>query len=222
LSPAYRPISSGSLTASLGELVAATPGRVRVAIDGPPCADPAALAESLTEPLRSRGRPVVHVRAESFWHDASLRFEHGREDPEAFLSWLDAPALRREVLKPFADTGDYLPSLRDPATNRSTREPARSTEPGTVLVVSGALLLGLGLPFDLVVHLAMSAAARARRTGPADAWTLPAYDEYDETVQPDELADIVVKVDDPRHPALQMSPLGDQLLTGARTLDIRD
>jgi hypothetical protein len=218
LSPAYHPISTEALTAALGELLAATPGRVRLAIDGPPCADPDALAESLVEPLRARSRPVVHVRAESFWHDASLRFEHGREDAEAYLSWLDAPALRREVLIPFAETGDYLPSLRDPATNRSTREPVRPTEPGTVLIVSGALLLGLGLPFDLVVHLTVSSPARARRTDPAQAWTLPAYDEYDETVRPAELADVVVKLDDPRHPAL----VGDPLSAGSRSLNIRD
>jgi hypothetical protein len=221
LSPAYRPISAEALTDSLGERLAAIPGRVRVAIDGPPCADPATLAESLVEPLRARSRPAVHIRAESFWHDASLRFEHGREDAEAFLSWLDAPALRREVLTPFADSGHYLPSLRDPATNRSTRAPVRVSEPGTILIVSGALLLGLGLPFEFVVHLAVSAPARARRTDPAAAWTLPAYDEYDETVQPAELADLVVKLDDPRHPALRRNG-NDHDLATPRTLDIRD
>ena len=72
-----------------------------------------------------------------------------------------------------------------------------------MLVVSGALLLGLGLPFDRVVHLAVSPAARARRTPAEQAWTLPAFDRYDAEVAPAELADVVIKLDDPRHPAVR-------------------
>lgn len=171
---------------------------VRAAIDGPPCAAPGGLAESLAEPLRLLGRPFVHVRAESFWRDASVRLEYGREDVESYLGWLDDGALRREVL-----TGPtYLPSLRDPVTNRATRESVRPLPPDAVLVVSGPLLLGLGLPFDRVVHLAMSPAARARRTDADQAWTLPAYERYDAEVRPADLADVVVRLDDPRHPAV--------------------
>jgi hypothetical protein len=172
---------------------------VRVAVDGPPCAAPSDLAEALADPLRARGRPLVHVRAEWFWRDASVRLEHGREDVEAYLSWLDDGALRREVL---GGDGWYLPSLRDAATNRSTREPRQPLPDNAVLVVSGALLLGLGLPFDRVVHLALSPAARARRTPSEQAWTLAAFDRYDAEVAPAGLADVVVKLDDPRHPAV--------------------
>jgi hypothetical protein len=173
-----------------------------VAVDGPPCAHPATLASSLDDPLRALGRPLVHVSAESFWRDASLRFEYGREDVDSYLTWLDAGALRREVLS----GPTYLGSLRDPVTNRATREPQRPLPENAVLVVSGALLLGLGLPFDRVVHLAMSAAARQRRTPAADAWTLPAFDRYDDEVRPADLADVVVKLDDPRHPAVRGLP----------------
>ena len=49
----------------------------------------------------------------------------------------------------------------------------------------------------------MSSAARRRRTPADQAWTLPAFDRYDEEVGPAELADIVIKVDDPAHPALR-------------------
>jgi hypothetical protein len=194
----FSPVTPDALAARLADWLTATPATVRVAIDGPPAAAPHELAEALAEPLRARGRPFAHVRAESFWRDASLRLEYGREDVESYLSWLDDGALRREVL-----TGDtYLPSLRDPVTNRATRERPRPLSAGSVLVVSGALLLGLGLPFDRVVHLAMSPAARARRTPPEQAWTLPAFDRYDAEVSPAELADVVVRWDDPRHPAV--------------------
>jgi hypothetical protein len=184
----------------VAESLAAVPGTVRAAIEGPPCAQPELLADALAAPLLALGRPLAHVRADAFWRDASLRLEYGREDAESYLNWLDAGALRREVLA----AGDhYLPSLRDPVTNRATRaEPVPLAE-GTVLVVSGAFLQGLGLPFDRVVHLLMSPAARARRTPGDQAWTLPAFERYDEEVGPAELADIVIKVDDPGHPALR-------------------
>lgn len=185
---------------ALAELFAGRPGVVRAAIDGPPCAQPELLADSLAAPLRLLGRPFAHVHADSFWRDASLRLEYGREDPDTYLDWLDAGALRREVLD--AD-GWYLPSLRDPLTNRATRAGRMVLPDDAVLVVSGSFLLGLGLPFDLVVHLAMSPAARTRRTPPDRAWTLPAFDRYDSEVAPAELADVVIKVDDPRHPAVR-------------------
>ena len=173
-----------------------------MAVDGPPCAQPELLADSLAAPLRVLGRPFVHVRADSFWRDASVRFEHGREDSESYLNWLDAGAMRREVLD--AD-GWYLPSLRDPLTNRATRAERRQLPDNAVLVVSGAFLLGLGLPFECVVHLATSPGARARRTPSDQTWTLAAFDRYEAEVSPTEVADVVVKVDDPRHPAVRIN-----------------
>lgn len=58
------------------------------------------------------------------------------------------------------------------------------------------------LPRHWCVHLEMSPAALARRT-PADlAWTLPAYARYTDEVDPAAFADIVVRANDPAHPAL--------------------
>ena len=71
-----------------------------------------------------------------------------------------------------------------------------------MLLVPGSLLQGLGLAFDVVVHLRVSAAARRRRA-PADrAWELPAFDRYDDEVDPVSLADAVVLADSPDPPAL--------------------
>jgi hypothetical protein len=199
--PRFSPVAPERLVQLLAERIAAAPGIVRVAIDGPPCAPAHDLAHSLVEPLRVLGRPAHLVGAETFWHDASLRLEYGREDVDSYLTWLDAVALKREVLDAAVHAGTILPSLRDPITNRSTHETARPVPPDAVVIVSGPLLLGLGLPFDLVVHLAVSPAARARRTPAAEAWTLPAYERYDAEVAPSELADVVVRWDDPNRPA---------------------
>lgn len=203
MSPAWEPVAPDALADRLGAWLARTQGIVRVAVDGPPCADPSGLADSLTDPLRALGRRVAHVRAASFWHDASLRFEHGREDADAYLSWLDAAALRREVLEPAVDRGSYLPSLRDPATNRSTRALPRDLDPDAVLLVSGSVLLGLGLPFDRTVHIAISPPARRRRTALDDAWMLPAFDAYDASARPASIANVTIKWDDRQHPAVR-------------------
>jgi len=182
------------------------PGRaLRVALDGPRSAHPHALADALIAPLRALGRAVVRVRADTFWRDASVRLERGRHDVDAFgHDWLDADALLREVLTPLGPdgAGEYLPSLRDPVTNRATREPRQAAGQGAILVLSGELLLGAGLPFDRTIHLAVSAAGRARRMPDEWAWTLPAFAAYDEDVDPIGHADIVIRLDDPRHPAI--------------------
>ena len=181
-------------------------GALRVAIDGPLAAGPHELADAIADGVRFRGRPAVHILAETFWRDASLRLEFGHTDPHSLLhDWLDVDALRRELLDPLsaAGTGRYLPSLRDPASNRATREPPRTAEPGTIVLLSGELLLGHELPFDRTIHLALSSAARQRRTPDDLRWKLAAYDEYDATSTPVTQADVVVKVDDPRHPALR-------------------
>jgi hypothetical protein len=178
---------------------------VRVAVDGAPSAGPRALADALVEPLRVRGRCTLHVPADGFLRAASLRLERGRENPDAFYEdWLDVGGLSREVLGPLAPggAGRVLPSLRDPESDRATRAGYVDVPPGGVVIVSGALLLGAGLDFDLAVHLTQSAAALARRVGPDRSWTLPAYERYRDEVMPELIADVVVRVDDPRHPAL--------------------
>ncbi|MGB2572385.1 uridine kinase [Micromonospora citrea] len=181
------------------------PPRLRVAVDGPPAADPDRLADALVDPLRAGGRPVLRIRAGDFLRPASVRYELGRTNPDAYYEgWTDEAGLRREVLEPAGPggSGRVLPSLWDAGTDRASRAAYLDLPTGAVLLVSGALLLGGGLPFDLTVHLALSPAALARRTDPRLRWTLPAFDRYAEEVDPASFADVVVRVDDPRHPAL--------------------
>jgi hypothetical protein len=178
---------------------------LRVAVDGPPAADPAGLADALVGPLRLRGRPALRVSARWFLRPASVRFERGHTDPGALREdWLDAGALRREVLDPLGPGGSrrYLPTLWDPDLDRATRAGYAQAPAGAVLLLDGALLLGRGLPVDATVHLLLSAPALARRTPPAEHWTLPAYARYAAEVGPHTAADVVVRLDDPRHPAV--------------------
>jgi len=177
----------------------------RVALDGAPAAGPAALADALVDPLRVRGRPAIRISSDDFLRPASLRLEFGRDNPDTFYAgWLDESSLRREVLDPAGPggSGRILTKFWNARTDRSAREPYTTLAPGTVLLVSGPLLLGAGLPFDLTVHLAMSGPALGRRTGAGERWTLPAYERYGDEVDPAAFADVVVRVDDPRHPAM--------------------
>jgi len=179
-----------------------------VAVDGPPASGPEELAQAVAALLPARGRAAVVVPAAGFYRPASLRLEHGRTDPDArYTDWLDAGALAREVLDPLGPggNGEYLPVLWDVERDRAARADRRPMPPGGVVFVAGALLQGLGLAFDVVVHLRMSPAARRRRTPDDAAWELPAFDRYDAEVDPAALADAVVLADHPDRPALVLA-----------------
>lgn len=202
-----RAISPAILVEQIADRIAREPREtwVRVAIDGAPAAAPGRLADELVDPLRLRGRPVLRVSAADFLRPASLRLEFGRADPDVYYSeWLNTEALKREVLGPLAPGGNgrVLPSLWDAATDRATRADYVDLAAGGVLVLDGALLLGRGLPLDVTVHLALSTAALTRRMPAEEAWTIPAYRRYQDEVDPENIADFVVRVDDARHPAL--------------------
>ncbi|MEU9994922.1 uridine kinase [Streptomyces sp. NPDC050848] len=184
----------------------ATPGDgsawLKVGIDGAPAAPTRETAERIAEALRLRGRSVLVVGTGGFLRPASLRYEYGKQDPDSYYSgWFDTGALWREVFGPLeaGGSGRVLPDLWDPATDRATRSPYTELPPDGVLVVHGPFLLGHWFPFDATVHLRLSAGALARRT--EEPWTLPAFERYENEVGPSDSADVVVRADDPRHPA---------------------
>jgi hypothetical protein len=180
---------------------------LRVAMDAPGWVEVTPLVEALRTGLLAAGHPVGVVRAGDFYRDASLRFEYGKTDVESFYTgWLDRAALQREVLDPVAACEDahYLPALRDATSNRAIRTPALPLPAAGVLLVCGELLLGAGLGFDVAIHLALSRAARKRQAPEELRWTLPAFDRYDIDVDPMALADVVIRYDDPTHPAVSV------------------
>lgn len=201
----YRPISFERLAVELTERILTMPGTpwVRVAIDG--VTDTATLADALVDPLRVNGKAVLRVSTVDFLRPASLRFEKGKQDPDArYSDWLDEGALRREVLNPLATGGDgmVLPALWDAERDRATRLDRVELPAGGVVIVDGELLLGRGLPFELAVHLSVSANALRRRLPEHEQWALPVFARYEQEVHPSATADLVVRVDDPRHPAI--------------------
>ncbi|MEU0116782.1 uridine kinase [Streptomyces bobili] len=176
----------------------------RIAFDGAPAARPGDLAERVAEVLRTRGRPSRVVDTHGFLRPASVRLEYGRHDVEAYYDgWFDTGALWREVFGPLESGGDgrILSDLWDPVTDRATRSPYVQLPPGGFLLLHGPLLLRHWFPFDLTVHVLLSPPALLRRTTEADRWTLPAFGRYDQEIHPAVAADVLVRADDPRHPA---------------------
>jgi len=157
-----------------------------------------ALAPLVAEAATSAGRVPVVVPARGFFRPAGERFQHGREDWQSFRdSWLDAGALRREVL----DSSEaYLPALWDVDRDRSARLAVVPLPERAVVIVPGLFLLGLGLP-GLAVHLALSPGALRRRGVPM--WQLPAFTTYDEEVRPGDSCDVLVRAEDPLRPAVR-------------------
>ncbi|MEU5578056.1 uridine kinase [Streptomyces huasconensis] len=176
----------------------------RVAVDGAPAGGTGELARRVSDALRLRGRTSLVVATAGFLRPASLRLEYGHQDVEAYYSgWFDTGALWREVLGPLdpGGTGRILPDLWDPATDRATRSPYVRLPPGGVLLLHGPLLLGHWFPFDLTVHVRLSPGALRRHTPEGERWTLPAFERYETETDPAATADVVVRADDPRHPA---------------------
>ncbi|GAB3293230.1 nucleoside/nucleotide kinase family protein [Parasphingorhabdus pacifica] len=201
-----RPVTPDRLVSELADLLdALSPRRLRVAVDGAPASGTTELADSLVAPLRVRGREVVRVRTDDYLRPASLRLEHGRNDPESFyFEWFDLVGLNREVLAPLSPggSGHVLPALWDAESDRSPRlSRVRMPESG-IVIVDGPLLLGAGLPFDFAIHLWLPPDALERLTPPPQRWQLPAFTRYREEVTPERAADHLVRVDRPGHPAV--------------------
>lgn len=163
--------------------------------------DGARLADDVAGLLRTAGLAVLRASREAFVRPRSIRLEHGADPDAPWERWYDDAGLRRELLDPLGPRGSMQAarSLWDARTDRATREPRREAPPGAVAVVDGPFLLRWELAdaFDLVVHLQTSAAAIARRGGPGPSWA-----RYLDEVDPAARAWLVVRHDDPRHPAV--------------------
>jgi hypothetical protein len=198
----------------LATAAAAAGHAVRVGVDGCVPDDGAALADLVVRRLTADGVPTARVRQHDFQLPRSQRLEHGPRDPDILWeSWYDDGALRREVLDALGAGAactrhgmQWLPSLRDPVTDRSARAGLRDCPPGAVLVVDGRFLLRSELAdaFDLVVHLQAAPTAQQRRLPDDDerARALPSWQRYLDEADPASRADLVVRFDHPDRPAL--------------------
>lgn len=176
-------------------------------MDGAVEADTRWYADHLADALRQAARPVLLASWSGFWRSRSLRFEFGREDPDAYYDgWLDVPGVYRELLEPLEKpTGRWwVPSLYDPATDRASRAPRREVPDEAVLVFDGSFLLrnDVRWGFDAVLHLSTSDHAIRRRVPDDDVdRVLGGWHRYLSQDEPEDAATAVLRCEDPRHPA---------------------
>ena len=99
-------------------------------------------------------------------------------------------------------SGRYLPTYWDATADRASRAAYSPAPTGAVLILDGAMLLRPGLRADASVHLHLDPAALARRLPDEQQWELAAYALHVDLARPAALADLVVRLNDPRRPAL--------------------
>lgn len=174
-----RPVTRRGVVDAVLVAALATPGRVRVGVDGPVPNDRHTLADEIAAAFETAGVASARVSAADFLRPRSVRLEWGGSDPDAgYERWVDHDGLRREVLDPFRATGRWLPTLWDAQRDRATRAAPRTSPERAVLVLDGPHLLRWELfgCLDQVVHLQTGVAAIERRCaageGPrsAGAW----------------------------------------------------
>lgn len=205
-------MAEAAVSLSRAAAAADPPYGVRVGVDGAVAADTAMLGDLVADVVAAAGRPVGRVRRADFLRPRSVRLELGADDPDAgWERWYDDSALRREVLdavgpgEPGRPDVAWLPALWDESADRSVRARRRPAAPGQVLVVDGPYLLRWELAdaFDLVVHVDASDAALARRLPDVDLDRVAgSWHRYVEETAPAERASYVVRLEDPRRPAL--------------------
>lgn len=127
----------------IADAILQDPAVVRVGVDGPDGSGKSVLAGELTEVLRARGRPVVHLSIDDFHQVRAIRHRRGRDSPEGF--WQDSydyERFRARVLAPFSPGGSrlYRDACQDLESDRIVDPPPRRAPAGALLVVDGLFL----------------------------------------------------------------------------------
>ncbi len=204
----FVPLSPGRLVAELADRVQGRPlvrtGGSVVGFDGPSECGVGALADDVAAELRGRGVAVIRASTSWWWRPAALRLELGREDVEMLLTgWVDADALRRELVDPVVSgAGEFISRLRDPATDRSVRQPLESVSPHALLLLDGPFLRATELPLDVLVGFQLGRGTLLRALSLHQQWWTRAFETYDDRYQPLEVADVVLAYDHPSTPAV--------------------
>ena len=164
-----RPVTVEAVAELVAERVAALrlTHPVRVAIDGPPWSG-LELAPKVVAAIEAWSRTAFVVRVDDYLRPASVRFERGRDDPDAFYDeWIDGAGLRREVLEPSGQDGSrlVLPTLWDATRDRATRADYRELPADGVVIVGRLVPVARGF----AVRPDGARSAVRNRAGPSGA-----------------------------------------------------
>jgi uridine kinase len=214
----------GRLVEAIESVTTAHP--VRVAIDGRPAAGKTTLADELAVVLRNRGRAVIRASIEGFLLPRAQRYRRGEDSPRGcYHDSFDFDALHRVLLDPLGPNGDrrFQPAVYDRDTDTALAPPVTTAAADAVLLFDGVFLLRPELidRWDLRIFVSAAfeetlARARIRDSAPSGSAVrveqrfrnryLPSQQHYFDTVGPTDLADVVVRNDEPERPAWEARP----------------
>ena len=222
--PVEVPLSRTALVEWLAQVIAdiRLEHPTRVAFDGPDAAGKTTLADEVASALGRGGRQVIRASVDGFHRPRAERYARGPDSPEGYYEdSFDHLALRRVLLEPLGTGGDrrYRRATFDHRTDSPVSELLLTASADAMLLFDGVFLQRPELRphFDLCVFVAVSFEEAIRRAGQRDAELLGSRHEverryrdryvpgqrlYFEAVRPRELADIVVRNDDPATPVL--------------------
>lgn len=194
------------------------PGPILVGIDGIDAAGKTTLADELVVPLQQRGRRTVCVSIDGFHKPRAQRLARGALSPEGYFhDSFDYAHLLGDFIKP-AKAMRHHTTLRaaifDVANDRAVCDRTLELQPGTIVLFDGVFLFRPELvgfwDFRIFVEigfdtsLARGITRDARLMGGEAAARerylqryIPGQRLYFEAARPIELADVVVRNDDP-------------------------
>ena len=195
---------------------------LRVAIDGIDAAGKTSLADELTPLIEAHGRPVLRASIDGFHLPRAERYRQGVDSPGGYyFDSFDYDTLIDGLLQPLGPGGDRRCRLKsfDLRTDTVLNEPYRHASIDSVLLLDGVFLLRpelnpywdyrvfVQVDFPVALHRAIrrdqvlfgspqAVEQRYRRR------YLPAQRRYLQTVQPEQLADVIIENNNPDDPQI--------------------
>jgi uridine kinase len=211
------------------------PYPLRVAIDGPDAAGKTTLAQELTEPLQSYGRPVIRASIDKFHNPARIRYRRGTDSPAGYYhDSFNYHALTASLLTPLGPGGSrhYRSAVFDYRTDSEVEVPIQVAEANAVLLFDGIFLLRSELieywDYTIFVEAAFEVTlARAERRDAAlfgsveeirrryEQRYIPGQKLYFDECRPKERATVVFDNNDPQNPLLLDKSAGHSTPTAA-------
>ena len=203
------------------------PHPLRVAVDGLDASGKTTLADELVKPIEERGRPVLRASLDGFHCSRSERYRRGIDSPEGYYEdSFDYPSLLDSLLIPLGPGGDllYRTAVFDYRSERAVQAAPQQARKDAILLLDGIFLLRPELDryWDFRIYVWVSVNESLRRgvlrdspaLGSPDevrarylARYLPGQQRYYEMVNPQQLADAIVRNENPHDPGLVLKDL---------------